>query len=681
MPEEVGHRLNWCRLCKTCLTCPRQPRYIFNTKACKCKEYELKHSARLVKKMHSTDFRFRHLNKEERSAMRFLRKDMGRKVPEIEDSLVRANICGTCQQRLARGVKAERELADEVDKDAAVDFRRHRSTAENIRRRKNKRMKSTSTDESAGAESNVVQDTSDESRASTNPVSEAEIAATALAEIRRTVTPTNQASPLIEQPDSRRCSGNLSLNHRPHSFEGHAYSRDSAPPTVGLAVTSAGTGCAQENSVAGYHRRNRISVDCIINNGDDGAHDGADFSYFQSNAPGSTVIVHGRDILPYKWTGHVEDTHMAESLPTDKRPASEYPPLLLAESAPYPILRLHVYDYAEVKLFSETVLGSITLNELCVEKQVNHVSPKKVKGEQLFSFRYRHLSAEDVDILRELRPRFKFPTPPIERNLVRANICSTCQQRLRRARIARHLHKSPEVQQAFANYTASCEEDSDSDQPAAPGLHESHFVGTMALGPQMSAMRSTISLPDACMPHTPVGDQRYASPDEEEQSFDSTNECTDELDITHVESSDLRAELPQVYTVARCLPPPSQQMLPSISQALQGHAVCKAERPIIGPYARHPKQSSPAMNVEFRDAANQVLFREMLSANYPFEEVFYQYFPSAPRNIVFYITGNVAIPRSATLTDVFSQFSVGQIPIVIWAKAPRTSTREDSPEW
>ncbi|PIA17371.1 hypothetical protein COEREDRAFT_7716 [Coemansia reversa NRRL 1564] len=53
----------------------------------------------------------------------------------------------------------------------------------------------------------------------------------------------------------------------------------------------------------------------------------------------------------------------------------------------------------------------------------------------LFSFRYRHLSAEDIDILCELRPKFLFDTPPIERDLVRANICSTCQQRLRRARL------------------------------------------------------------------------------------------------------------------------------------------------------------------------------------------------------------------------------------------------------
>lgn len=72
----------------------------------------------------------------------------------------------------------------------------------------------------------------------------------------------------------------------------------------------------------------------------------------------------------------------------------------------------------------------------CVERQANHVPPKRVKGEQLFSFRYRHLNLEDIEILIGIQQRFNLPTPPIERNLARANICSTCQQRLRRARMA-----------------------------------------------------------------------------------------------------------------------------------------------------------------------------------------------------------------------------------------------------
>ncbi|ORX63690.1 hypothetical protein DL89DRAFT_307007 [Linderina pennispora] len=76
----------------------------------------------------------------------------------------------------------------------------------------------------------------------------------------------------------------------------------------------------------------------------------------------------------------------------------------------------------------------------CEERSINHVSPQKVKGEQLLSFRYRQISADDIDIFNDIWPRFRFVTPPLERNLLRANICSTCQQRLRRARLARNSH-------------------------------------------------------------------------------------------------------------------------------------------------------------------------------------------------------------------------------------------------
>ncbi|KAI8324972.1 hypothetical protein GQ54DRAFT_35451 [Martensiomyces pterosporus] len=100
----------------------------------------------------------------------------------------------------------------------------------------------------------------------------------------------------------------------------------------------------------------------------------------------------------------------------------------------------------------------------CEERQASHVPPKRVKSESLLSFRYRHLSAEDIDILEEIRPRFQFPTLPIERALVRANICSTCQQRLRRARLARCRQARPAGPKDSTQAPAESSAASDSDK-------------------------------------------------------------------------------------------------------------------------------------------------------------------------------------------------------------------------
>ncbi|PIA17370.1 hypothetical protein COEREDRAFT_80689 [Coemansia reversa NRRL 1564] len=52
---------------------------------------------------------------------------METKAPPIEPSLNRANLCGTCQQRLRRAVEAAREPLDENRGAVTADFRRHRS--------------------------------------------------------------------------------------------------------------------------------------------------------------------------------------------------------------------------------------------------------------------------------------------------------------------------------------------------------------------------------------------------------------------------------------------------------------------------------------------------------------------------------------------------------------------------
>ncbi|KAJ2348168.1 hypothetical protein GGH91_001514, partial [Coemansia sp. RSA 2671] len=86
-------------------------------------------------------------------------------------------------------------------------------------------------------------------------------------------------------------------------------------------------------------------------------------------------------------------------------------------------------------------------------------------------------------------------------------------------------------------------------------------------------------------------------------------------------------------------------------------------------------------NVEFRDAANSVLFRESLSLDYPLEEVFYLYYPSAPQSLMFYLEGNIALPKSTTLSTVFSMCSNKHIPVVIWARIPAVKNPEHTPQW
>ncbi|KAJ1894542.1 hypothetical protein LPJ66_005130 [Kickxella alabastrina] len=129
----IEHTLNWCRFCKTCLTCKRQPRRVFQKGDCRCPERTLNHKARDVRKAGSTDFRFRRLNSAENQGLVNLQQQMEEVSAPIEPNLIRANLCGTCQQRLRRAVEAGKEPQEDSKEIRSTDFRRHRSIRATIR--------------------------------------------------------------------------------------------------------------------------------------------------------------------------------------------------------------------------------------------------------------------------------------------------------------------------------------------------------------------------------------------------------------------------------------------------------------------------------------------------------------------------------------------------------------------
>ncbi|KAJ2234891.1 hypothetical protein IWW45_003054, partial [Coemansia sp. RSA 485] len=136
MAKGIEHSLNWCRLCRTCLTCKRFPRNLFRAGSCKCVERHITHRAKDVKKHWTTDFRFRHLKRGEVLGLIYLSQQIEGFSHPIEPELTRANLCGTCQQRLRRAVDATKEPIRQVGSSMAVsaDFRKHRSIRETIRK-------------------------------------------------------------------------------------------------------------------------------------------------------------------------------------------------------------------------------------------------------------------------------------------------------------------------------------------------------------------------------------------------------------------------------------------------------------------------------------------------------------------------------------------------------------------
>ncbi|KAJ2774384.1 hypothetical protein IWQ57_000843 [Coemansia nantahalensis] len=86
-------------------------------------------------------------------------------------------------------------------------------------------------------------------------------------------------------------------------------------------------------------------------------------------------------------------------------------------------------------------------------------------------------------------------------------------------------------------------------------------------------------------------------------------------------------------------------------------------------------------NIEFRDANNALLFRESLSNDYPLEEVFAQYYPDAPRALMFYVHRSIALPRQTTLRSLHSLHAIRELPVVVWARMPVASDPSYSPQW
>ncbi|KAJ2711907.1 hypothetical protein H4R19_003023, partial [Coemansia spiralis] len=166
--------------------------------------------------------------------------------------------------------------------------------------------------------------------------------------------------------------------------------------------------------------------------------------------------------------------------------------------------------------------------------QADHVHPTKVKGENLFSFRYRHFSADDIDILTELRSKFHFAMPPIERNLVRANICSTCQQRLRRARQSRLRRQC-----ASPGYAAVDMPPAIARPTPVPGdpFHSrpQPAFGPPAVGPTdptlLSALRSTLR----DVRPGPTLSARTSPSGGSSAGGSAEADTEDELDVTHVD--------------------------------------------------------------------------------------------------------------------------------------------------
>ncbi|KAJ2865691.1 hypothetical protein GGH94_002052 [Coemansia aciculifera] len=168
--------------------------------------------------------------------------------------------------------------------------------------------------------------------------------------------------------------------------------------------------------------------------------------------------------------------------------------------------------------------------------------------------------------------------------------------------------------------------------------------------------------------------------DNERSCPSPTEESADELDSTYVDLDNSAHN-----TSAQGLLVPANIVRAQLPLSVASWKPCEQPRyPVMtqsGWPEPHASQQSMPVNVEFRDAANSVLFRESLSLDYPLEDVFYLYYPTAPRSLMFYLEGNVALPKSTTLDTIFSMCSNKHIPVVVWARIPAVINPEHTPQW
>ncbi|KAJ1957408.1 hypothetical protein EC988_000847, partial [Linderina pennispora] len=454
-PDMIDFDLNWCRLCRVCLTCQgigRTVRQAFNTKSCEC-------PVRVVvsckgkkndKGPKTVDFRFKTLSTRDIEALQCLLRQMRSNVPPIENNLHRANLCGTCQQRIRRAIDGMRN--PHGDGDESVDFRRRRSIRVTV-----------SEDIAASAQGGNAT-----TRRAINNV---------------TMPVTN----LLTRPTPPR--------HRPSS-EISGDTEDSNPHTYAniSAVQSPPQQLLQHQQPQLQHRLEHASFENIpsarahlkaarskpINIvfedargaelfrewvfGEMTLHELLDAYYpsapaellFREQLHGCLYSRHSQvSQIPRMGDLIVIKVHLPRSVPGLQLHRSRMSPPKITLPSISVIHERHTARYQTAISPLEITNGrsipylatQTTMNNQQPpylqgnsERSINHVSPQKVKGEQLLSFRYRQISADDIDIFNDIWPRFRFVTPPLERNLLRANICSTCQQRLRRARLARNSH-------------------------------------------------------------------------------------------------------------------------------------------------------------------------------------------------------------------------------------------------
>ncbi|PVU99769.1 hypothetical protein BB560_005445 [Smittium megazygosporum] len=106
MSIETFHRKNWCLLCKLCLTCPRNLRNHFHENTCKCPEVNLKSYTPFPDKSNANEprlsYRLRRFTAKTRAILNTILYVFCLKGNPIPDSIVRGNLCSTCQQRLRR---------------------------------------------------------------------------------------------------------------------------------------------------------------------------------------------------------------------------------------------------------------------------------------------------------------------------------------------------------------------------------------------------------------------------------------------------------------------------------------------------------------------------------------------------------------------------------------------------
>ncbi|ORX72815.1 hypothetical protein DL89DRAFT_83221 [Linderina pennispora] len=180
--------------------------------------------------------------------------------------------------------------------------------------------------------------------------------------------------------------------------------------------------------------------------------------------------------------------------------------------------------------------------------------------------------------------------------------------------------------------------------------------------------------PAAGLPATPA--QAYEV--EECNSDDDQDVASaDELDITHVETPNQVISLPGVSSLLMGINAPNKRSAPGANslEFLAKWPICNRGMSL----ARG--RSRAGHRVEFRDALGSFLFRDILSSDYILEDVFFQYYPNAPRNVIFYTYDQVALPRQTSLGYATRCYGDGGDTIVIWVRQPASADSDYEPRW